>query len=84
MIPFQKAVRSLDTLLSLQPNCDAYEQDGNFRIAWQAYADALELGISRDGQIKVLSNRSLAYARAGRYSEALADAERCRLNVPAV
>ena len=51
----------------------------NFRTAYEAYGSALAL--TPDDQV-LLSNRSLAYLRAGRLGQALADAERAAALAP--
>lgn len=51
-------------------------KEGNFREAYVRYTEALALlPLDKDTMSRLFSNRSLAYTKAGRYNDALADAD---------
>ncbi|KAK9824173.1 hypothetical protein WJX72_008288 [[Myrmecia] bisecta] len=60
----------------LKQRGDKALKEGNFKDAWTKYTEALQVKPGRDGIAKLYSNRSLAYAKALRFADALADANR--------
>eukprot|EP00887_Chlorella_sp_A99_P005264 scaffold1.g5264.t1 len=59
----------------LKQRGDAAIKDGNYRQAWERYTDAIAVKPDKQGLHLLLGNRSLAYLKAGRHAEALADAD---------
>jgi tetratricopeptide (TPR) repeat protein len=59
----------------LKKRADQALREGDARLAWETYAEAIETTPSKDGLAALHSNRSLALARARRYADALADAD---------
>lgn len=51
-------------------------QEGNYRTSWETYTEVLKMGVHPSLALKVYSNRSLAFSKALRHSEALSDADR--------
>ncbi|EIE23252.1 hypothetical protein COCSUDRAFT_63608 [Coccomyxa subellipsoidea C-169] len=59
----------------LKKRAETALREGNYREAWHGYTEALELLPDKISRSKIYCNRSLAYLKALRYSEALDDAE---------
>jgi tetratricopeptide (TPR) repeat protein len=57
-------------------------KDGNYRLAWETYTDAIAAKPDKEGLHLLYSNRSLAHYKAQRYQEALADADEASTLAP--
>eukprot|EP00958_Prasinococcus_capsulatus_P018088 scaffold2088_cov399-Prasinococcus_capsulatus_cf.AAC.56 len=54
---------------------DAFKR-GNYRDAWTRYTESLDLAPKQENAYKLYSNRAMAYVKANRFEEGLADAGR--------
>lgn len=67
----------------LKRKADQALKDGNYRLAWELYSEAIEVKPDKKDLQFLYSNRSLAYQKGGRPKEALADAEAATALAPA-
>ena len=60
----------------LKRKADHALKDGNYRLAWETYSEAIDCTPHHNVLQLLYSNRSLAYQKGGRHRDALFDAEK--------